>query len=90
MIYTLDTSDVIERLGDDFQITGMGFACVPGYSTGDAVTKITGFRRDQQGENELGSVSLSSEKNGKAVLGTAIDMSLADLQTSQFGIKTGA
>lgn len=90
VIYTLDTSDVIERLGDDFQITGMGFACVPGYSTGDAVTKITGFRIDQQGENELGSVSLSTEKNGKAVLGTTLDMSLADLQNSQFGIKTGA
>ena len=90
VLYTLDASNVIERLGDDFQITGMGFACVPGYSTGDAVTKITGFRRDQQGESELGSVSLSTEKNGKAVLGTAIDMSLGDLQTSQFGIKTGA
>ncbi len=90
VLYTLDASDVIERFGDDFQITGMGVACVPGYSTGDAVTKITGIRKDQQGEKELGSVRLSSEKNGKAVLGTAIDMSLADLQASQFGIKTGA
>ena len=90
VLYTLDASDVIERFGEDFQITGMGFACVPGYSTGDAVTKITGFRQYMEGEDELGKVSLSSEKNGKAVLGTAVDLSLADLQTSQFGIKTGA
>ena len=90
VLYTLDAGDIIERFGDDFQITGMGFACVPGYSTGDAVSKITGFRKYPEGEDELGSVSLSSEKNGKAVLGTAVDWSLADLQTSQFGIKTGA
>ena len=90
VLYTLDAGEVIERFGDDFQITGLGIACVPGYSTGDAVTKITGLRKDQQGEEELGSVRLSSEKNGKAVLGAAVDMQLADLQASQFGIKTGA
>ena len=90
VLYTLDAGEVIERFGDDFQITGLGFACVPGYSTGDAVTKITGLRKNQQGEEELGSVRLSSEKNGKTVLGTSIDIPLADLHTSQFGIKTGA
>lgn len=90
VLYTLDAGDVIERFGDDFQITGLGFACIPAYSTGDAVSKIIGLRKQHESEDELGSVYLPTDRDGKAVFGTAIDMSLADLQASQFGVKTGA
>lgn len=91
VLYTLDAGDILERFGEDSKITGIGFACVPGYSTGDAVTRLIGIRKPQDGEvEELGSSLLSTAKDGKTVVGAAMDISFAELQGSQFGMKTGA
>ena len=89
LFQTLDSDALIDSYGGESPVTGLFLAGNPAYCTGSELTKAIACGRKNGTVTEYGTVTLESDTSARALIGSRMNATLADLKGQEFGWKAG-